>query len=199
MAAMTGFDALSMTSSASCRLGGAGGLPNSEISAPAMNVRPSQMMTIALAAPLASAWQLMANTGLRRNEARMLAWSNVRADSLMVVSEESARTKSRKWREIPLSENAKLALAELENETDYVLPVSTGNAITQRFERDSIRAAIGGSVHSLRHTFGTHQALKGTPIRTLQKLMGHASITTTEKYLHVAETHLQEAMRGFNL
>ena len=52
---MTGFDAFSMASSASCRLGGEGGLPNSEMSAPAMNVRPSQMMTIALTAPFASA------------------------------------------------------------------------------------------------------------------------------------------------
>jgi hypothetical protein len=49
-----GDGAFSMVSSATGRWGGAGGLPNSEMSAPAMKVRPSQMMTIALTAPFAS-------------------------------------------------------------------------------------------------------------------------------------------------
>lgn len=146
-------------------------------------------------------WQFMANTGLRRSEARQLPKAGVRASSVLVVSDEGARTKSRKWREIPLSANARAAADVLlaDNETDYLLPICTGNAITQRFERDSIRANVGGSVHSLRHSFGTHLAIKGTPIRTLQTLMGHASITTTEKYLHVAETHLQAAIAGFEI
>lgn len=148
-----------------------------------------------------AAWQFMANTGLRRTEARLLRVENVRASSVLIVSSENARTKSRKWREVPLSGNARAAADTLlaENDTGYLLPVVTGNAITQRFERDSTRAGIGGSVHSLRHSFGTHLAIKGTPIRTLQKLMGHASITTTEKYLHVAERHLKEAIAGFEI
>lgn len=148
-----------------------------------------------------SAWQFMANTGLRRGEARLLKTENVRAESVLIVSEEDARTKSRKWREVPLSRNARAAADVLleGNETGFLLPIVTGNAITQRFERDSIRAGIGGSVHWLRHSFGTHLAIKGTPIRTLQKLMGHASIKTTEKYLHVAERHLREAISGFEI
>src|SRR3984885_8988947 len=52
---MTGFEAFSIASSASGRAGGANGLPNSEMSAPAIKVRPSQMRTIALTAPFASA------------------------------------------------------------------------------------------------------------------------------------------------
>jgi integrase len=147
----------------------------------------------------AAAWQLMVNTGLRRGEARLLSWKNVRADSLMVVSDEEARTKSRKWREIPLSANAKVALETLTNETAYVLPIATGNAISHRFIDDAAHAGVGGSLHSLRHSFGTHQALKGTPVRTLQVLMGHASITTTMRYMHVAEEHLKTAISGFNL
>lgn len=144
-------------------------------------------------------WQLMVNTGLRRTEARLLQWENVKKDSIVLVSEEEARTKGKKWREIPLNANSRSALKKLENDTDYVLPIVTGNAITMTFRRDATRAKVGGSVHSLRHTFGTHQALKGTPVRTLQQLMGHASITTTEKYMHVAETHLKSAMKGFEL
>lgn len=146
-----------------------------------------------------AAWQLMVNTGLRRSEARLLRWENVKDDAIVLVSEEDARTKGKKWREIPLTGNARSALEVLENDGAYVLPIVTGNAITMTFRRDAARAKVGGSVHSLRHTFGTHQALRGTPVRTLQQLMGHASITTTEKYMHVAETHLKTAMTGFEL
>lgn len=151
--------------------------------------------------PWHAVWQFMANTGLRRSEARLLQIMQAEGDVARICSNPEARTKSRRWREIPLSGNAKAARDVLvENSTtEYLLPVCTGNAITQRFERDSIRAGIGGSVHSLRHSFGTHQALKGTPIRTLQELMGHASITTTQKYLHVAEEHRKAAIAGFEI
>src|ERR1700729_607449 len=52
---MTGLEAFSIASSASGRGGGANGLPNSEMSAPAIKVLPSQMMAIALTALFASA------------------------------------------------------------------------------------------------------------------------------------------------
>ncbi len=52
---MTGLLAFSIASSTSGRVGGLGGLPNSEMSAPAMKVRPAQISTIALTAPFASA------------------------------------------------------------------------------------------------------------------------------------------------
>lgn len=146
-------------------------------------------------------WQLMANTGLRCAEARYLKPEHDKGESIILVSEPGARTKSRKWREVPLSVNGRAALDVLlaNNTTGYVLPVTTKNRMTMAFRRDRDRAGLGGSAHSLRHTFGTHQALKGTPIRVLQQLMGHASIKTTEKYLHVAEQHLKQAMQGFNL
>jgi integrase len=144
-------------------------------------------------------WQLMVNTGMRRNEARMLTWANVKSDAIQLTSDEEARTKSKKWREIPLTDNARVALTALENSGEYVLPVITAPKMSMKFIEIAKKAKAGGSVHSLRHTFGTHQALKGTPVRTLQELMGHASITTTMRYMHVAEEHRKEAMKGFNL
>ena len=45
----------------------------------------------------------------------------------------------------------------------------------------------GASVHSLRHTFGTHHAAKGTSIKTIQKVMGHKDSRTTEMYLDLAK------------
>src|SRR5688572_22625544 len=55
MAAMTGLRLPSMRSRTACRLGSVGGLPNSVMSAPAMNVRPAHTMTIALASASAAA------------------------------------------------------------------------------------------------------------------------------------------------
>ena len=80
-----------------------------------------------------------------------------------------------------------------------MLPIVSANSMSLRFLDDARRASVGGSLHSLRHSFATHQAIKGTPVRTLQQLMGHASIVTTMGYMHVAETHLKQAISGFNL
>jgi site-specific recombinase XerD len=148
-----------------------------------------------------AAWQLLSNTGMRRGEAHKLPKEQAKGGVIRLCSNPDARTKSRKWREIPLSQNGQAALDKLleDNETDYVLPVVNIQAISNRFIKDAARAKVGGSIHSLRHSFGTHLALKGTPIKTLQQLMGHATITTTMKYMHVAETHLQQAIKGFEL
>lgn len=144
-------------------------------------------------------WQFMANTGIRRGEAQQLMVEHDRGESILIESTSEARTKSRRWREIPLSVNAREALDTLieRSRTDYVLPVMTPHSLTRAFSRD--RGTLDGSLHSLRHTFGSHLAIKGTPVRVLQELMGHASIKTTEKYLHVAQSHLSEAINGFSL
>ena len=43
------------------------------------------------------------------------------------------------------------------------------------------------TVHTLRHTFGSQLAIQGIPLRRIQALMGHSSITTTERYAHLAK------------
>jgi integrase len=64
-------------------------------------------------------------------------------------------------------------------------------------EREQRRAGVEvtGNIHILRHTFCTRMAMAGVPTRVIRDMAGHASITTTERYMHLAPGSTQEAVR----
>ena len=150
-------------------------------------------------------------TGLRQGELRALRWKHVGfADRTIVVvagmsAGKESGTKSGKWRAVPLAREAFVVLDELSRREWFTSPEDSSSAARPGGRDDSAlrrrynaaRDAAGLPplpFHHLRHTFAT-LAIRGLDPATVQTLLGHSKITTTERYLHARPlTELAERM-----
>jgi integrase len=140
-------------------------------------------------------------TGLRMGELRALRWRDVDLPgALLSVSRgfsagEETSTKSRRPRSVPLADQASAELRRLRRRgrftrrEDFVFCRPDGaplgdSAPRERFIRAQEQAGVRvRRFHDLRHTFGS-LAIRRFDIRAVKEMMGHASLTTTERYLH---------------
>ena len=144
-------------------------------------------------------WKLMVNTGMRLGELHQLKCEDIRSDGLYITSSNEARTKSKKWRKIPIGKGTEKALQDFDLTQEYLIPRYNKDSIKNSFKRACKRANIPRGkhgIHCLRHTFASYLVMDRVPLHTVQKLLGHAKITTTEQYAHLSPDYLQDSMQG---
>jgi integrase len=144
-------------------------------------------------------WRFMVNTGVRRGEIAKARRDDVRNGMLHIESTETGRTKSGRWRWVPLNDAALDALASLGEDRlvdchpDTITDWFGEDREAVNVEREKARKRpLKGSPHWLRHTFCTHLAQAGVSLHEIQRLAGHSSVAVTEKYAH----HLPDAGRS---
>jgi len=70
------------------------------------------------------------------------------------------------------------------------------NIVKQLAEKIGLKKTV--SPHTFRHSFASHLLEKGADLRAIQQMLGHESITTTEIYMHIERSHLQEVVQAFH-
>jgi len=145
--------------------------------------------------------------GLRAGELRGLQWTDIK-DGILTVrraldkcSNEVTAPKHNKTRTVPLSPRLAEVLERLPRRGVWTLAEPDGSFVTYDDLSRTVNEIYGLAevvrpakpLHSLRHTFGTLMA-KQVPLPVLQRLLGHADIKTTLRYIDVGENDKRDAI-----
>ena len=104
------------------------------------------------------------------------------------------RTKNRQSRSVPIPKEVEEAALKVAMPGSGRLFVSCRAAFRGAYERCGFDTP-GQLTHILRHTFASHYMMAGGDILSLQRILGHSSITMTMRYAHLSPDHLESALR----
>jgi integrase/recombinase XerD len=153
---------------------------------------------------------LLLDTGLRIGEALSLTAEQINFKDL-AVTVPSRIAKNRKSREIPISREVAKRLRQLLDETQQYFGEDAQlfmNAYGGDFTDDAFRRRLNRlkrklniprlHPHMFRHTFARNYVLNGGDIFTLQRILDHAEIETTRKYVQMDNEHIREQHNKFS-
>lgn len=154
--------------------------------------------------------EVLYSCGLRVSELTQLNKSDIFNEKGLI----RIRGKGDKLRWVPVAEStSNLILDQINIKTikgakgfeDRLFLNNRGKELTRNMvftivKNAALRANINKKVspHTLRHSFATHLVENGADIQLVQHMLGHASITTTERYIHMSQRHLKAAIRHFH-
>lgn len=135
-------------------------------------------------------------TGLRKSDIEKMRWSEVRSQNggTRIVFKQK-KTKGQEY--LDISPEAVQFLGERGDPDAHVFPnFSYSSYYLMELKRWAVRAGITKDItfHSGRHTFAVLMLDLGTDIYTVQKLLGHKEIHTTQIYAHILDKNKQEAV-----
>lgn len=145
--------------------------------------------------------QTFLQTGLRVSELVNLKLEDIDLTNKLLIVRQG---KGKKDRTIPLEDQALNAISKYleirdKNNGEFLFLAKNGTSLDVRSVRYMVKKYIEKaginkkvSVHTLRHTFGTHKIDLGMTIPALQELLGHKKMETTYKYVHLAKTSLRQ-------
>ncbi|HKA87337.1 MAG TPA: site-specific integrase [Haliangiales bacterium] len=147
-------------------------------------------------------------TGMRQGELLGLRWQDVDLIAGRILVRQSivrgrvGTPKSGRPREIPLGEDVLAALKAHRHLRGELVFCDYGGRVLGKEEckhplwRACRRAGLRRiGWHTLRHTFASHLAMRGAPLKAVQDLLGHATIQMTMRYAHLAPEVARDAVR----
>lgn len=150
--------------------------------------------SIKLGCDNSSTWyvtQICLRTGARWSEAEKLKRKRLHAGRITFEF-----TKSKKTRTVPLCPTFYRMLdeyAKFKTPDDRLFENCIGS-FRRAVKRTELTLPRGQMTHILRHSFASHFVMNGGNILTLQKILGHADISMTMRYAHLAPDHLKDAI-----